>query len=196
MRSILVVTFALSILNFTVASPDSNPRVFHKRDLCSENDQVDCFDSCMPPSGVCCSDGSGTYCPSGEYCVPNGCCPTGEECSGPGGTITNNDLTGTGDLPTATTAPVSNTGIHNNPSAVQASPTTMTAPTTFGQATTNPITFNAHTSHTTAAVVTFQATTSTASPAKGSGNAVSALSDGLERYALLLIAGGQLLLGW
>jgi len=150
----------------------------------------------MPPDGVCCNDGSGSYCPFDEYCVPNGCCPNGEKCSGGGGTITFDDFTGTGALPTATSAPgATHTVTHNSPTTVEASPTTAVqntnAPNTFVQATTN---LNAQT---TAAVVTNSpATTSTGDVFKGSGNAVSALSHGLERYALILIAGGQLLLGW
>lgn len=57
-------------------------------DICAENGQVGCYSTCIPPDAVCCGDGSGTYCPSGEYCVPNGCCPNGQECNGGGGTIT------------------------------------------------------------------------------------------------------------
>lgn len=214
MRSVLFATVALSILNFTIATPDSLPRVFHKRDLCTENDQVDCFDNCMPPDGVCCNDGSGTYCPSGEYCVPNGCCPIGEECSGGGGTITNDILTGTGALPTATSVAVTQTGgqtggqsgAHTGthaPATVQTSPTQVVGATNTQAGTavtpgfTNPMnTLNAQTPTTVAVVTNVQATTSAAGSFKGSGNAVSALSDGIERYVLILIAGGQLLFGW
>jgi hypothetical protein len=39
---------------------------------------------CMPDSGTCCSDGIGSYCPSGQYCVSGGCCPDGELCTGDG----------------------------------------------------------------------------------------------------------------
>jgi len=110
-RSVLAAVLLLSCANVITASPEANPRALNqnlfgllRRDLCTENDQVDCYNDCMPPDGNCCDDGSGTYCPSGEYCVPNGCCPNGEECSGGGGTITNDDLTGTGAFPTATAA--------------------------------------------------------------------------------------------
>ena len=102
MRFVLFSAFVLSLLNFTVATPDSGPRIFHRRDICTENGQVDCYSNCMPAGAVCCSDGSGTYCPNGQYCVPNGCCPNGQECSGGGGTITETTLTGTAPLPTST----------------------------------------------------------------------------------------------
>jgi hypothetical protein len=185
MRSVLFGTLALSILNFTFAASDPGLRIFHKRDICTSNYQVVCYDNCMPPDGVCCDDGSGTYCPDGDYCVPNGCCPIGEHCSGGGGTITYDVLTGTDTYPTdtyytntATTAQVIHTTTHTTP----------TTANTIAQAATN---LNAQT-RTTSAV----ATTSAAGVFKGSGNAVSALSHSLERYALILIAGGQLLLGW
>jgi len=201
MRSILFATLGFSILNFTIAAPDSGLRIFHKRDLCTENYQVDCYDNCMPPDGVCCDDGSGTYCPFGEYCVPNGCCPNGEHCSGGGGTITYDVLTGTGTLPTntiptgvATTAAATYTTPYYTPTAVQTTQTTVAQATNSGnQATTN---LNFQTQQTTVTNRPATTTTSSSGQFTSSGNALSALSHGLERYALLLIAGGQLLLGW
>ncbi|KAI0632715.1 hypothetical protein C8Q77DRAFT_1158190 [Trametes polyzona] len=45
--------------------------------------------TCFPLDGsVCCDDGSGTFCPPRNVCIPNGCCPIGETCQGSGGTIT------------------------------------------------------------------------------------------------------------
>ena len=65
---------------------------------CSSSGQATCEKSCMPIDAVCCDDGSSTYCPNGEYCVPNGCCPTGETCDGVGG----GTLTLGGSAPTST----------------------------------------------------------------------------------------------
>ena len=102
MHFFFFVTFVLSFLNFTAAAPDAGLRILHRRDVCTQNGQVDCYSNCMPPKAVCCSDGSGTYCPSGEYCVPGGCCPNGKTCTGGGGTSTITTLTGTGPSHTAT----------------------------------------------------------------------------------------------
>ena len=108
MHYFFFVTFVLSFLNFTAAAPDSGLRILHRRDVCTQDGQVDCYSNCMPPQAVCCSDGSGTYCPPVEYCVPNGCCPNGETCTGGGGTTTKTTLTGTGSSPTQ--IPTSTTG--------------------------------------------------------------------------------------
>jgi len=64
----------------------SNP--FLVRDICSSNGMVDCEQSCMPAGSQCCDDGSSTYCPVGQYCIPNACCPIGETCTGGGGGTT------------------------------------------------------------------------------------------------------------
>ena len=64
----------------------SNP--FLARDICSSNGQVDCEQSCMPLGAQCCDDGSSTFCPVGQYCIPNACCPIGETCDGGGGGTT------------------------------------------------------------------------------------------------------------
>jgi hypothetical protein len=116
MRSTLYATFLLSFLNLTLAT-SNHPRIFRRGDICYENDQVDCDSSCMPADANCCNDGSGTYCPSGEYCDIDGCCPEGELCSGGGGTATIDNLTGTGSFPTGT--PIST----ENPVPTGAAPT-------------------------------------------------------------------------
>lgn len=186
----------LSILHFTVATPDSLPRNIFRRDICTENGQVDCFDSCMPPDGVCCNDGSGTYCPFGNNCVPNGCCPIGEECSGGGGTITNDFLTGTGSLPTDTSIPES----PNTPTTAIITPTnaegSSNVPIPTAEITYTPIQTVEGSSTPATVTVTNTQTTASANTVKNGGNAMSALINNSERYALLLITAGQLLLGW
>lgn len=47
--------------------------------------ETTCETGCMPSGGVCCGDGTNTYCPSGTECRPNGCCPPGKACLGSGG---------------------------------------------------------------------------------------------------------------
>ena len=97
---------SLMLATLSLARPDRLGGLF-RRDLCTDNDEVDCEQSCMPAGSVCCNDGSSTYCDPGTTCIPGGCCPVGQQCSGPGGTETFL-LTGTGALPTggavATTA--------------------------------------------------------------------------------------------
>jgi len=100
MRSTLYATLLLSFLSLTLATL-SRPRIF-RRDICSENDYVDCDSSCMPAGANCCNDGSGTYCLSDQYCNPGGCCPDGEQCDTNAGTATIGTLTGTGSMPTDT----------------------------------------------------------------------------------------------
>src|ERR1700722_13055005 len=109
MRSTLYATFLLSFLNLTLATP-SHARIFRRDDICSENNQVDCDFSCMPADANCCDDGSGTYCPSGQYCNLGGCCPEGEQCGIGAGTTTIDTLTGTGSMPTGTPIVTGNFG--------------------------------------------------------------------------------------
>jgi hypothetical protein len=98
------ILLSLSLLTLSFASPDRQGGLV-RRDICTDNSEVDCEQSCMPAGSVCCNDGSSTYCDPGEVCIPGGCCPRGQECSGPGGTQTL-ILTGTGALPTGNTSPL------------------------------------------------------------------------------------------
>lgn len=199
MRSVLIVSFALSFLHAAVAT-DANPRVLHardlfldKRDLCTENGQVDCYDSCSPPDAVCCSDGSGTYCPNGEYCVPDGCCPNGESCSGGGGTLTNDILTGTG-----TTAPLT-----TNQAQTTHAQTTATGNgnTQGGGLSQNTATQNANTQTTAAATKTVTAPTGNAQNTGAGSTTTVVASSGSSRNAManlavLVLVAGQSMLGW
>lgn len=97
--------FRLLLVAGVAAAAQLNPRIAHsdlfrrQSDSCAADGLAVCESSCMPLDGVCCDDGSSTYCDSGNYCVPGGCCETGETCSGGGGTITNiiSGPTSTGD---------------------------------------------------------------------------------------------------
>ncbi len=95
---------SLSLLTLSLAIPDRQGGLL-RRDICSDNSEVDCEQSCMPAGSVCCNDGSSTYCDEGDVCIPGGCCPIGQVCTGPGGTQTLL-LTGTGALPTGNTSPL------------------------------------------------------------------------------------------
>jgi len=195
-RSILAAVFVLSCANFVTASPEALPRGLSRnlmgllrRDLCTENGQVDCFNDCMPPDGNCCDDGSGTYCPSGEYCVPNGCCPNGDECSGGGGTVTYDDLTGTGSFPTGTAAQSTTQTFVQTPTTTfgNAATTAKASQTGLANTATSTTHVNAETSTkaSTAAVVTV---TQGSSSSSGAGSTSSSIA---ERYALLLLAFAQ-----
>ena len=97
------IAFLLS-LNLGLATSDSerlHAHLFSRSDICTENNSVACDSSCMPPGSVCCYDGSGSFCTSGNFCDSDGCCPIGEMCTGPGGTMTFDVLTGTGSFPTS-----------------------------------------------------------------------------------------------
>ena len=56
----------------------------------------------MPANANCCHEGTGVFCPSGEFCVANGCCPDGQVCGTSGGGTETIDLTGTAVSPTKT----------------------------------------------------------------------------------------------
>lgn len=205
MRSVLFASVAFTLLNFTVAASNANPRIIYARDLflakrqdiCTENGEVDCYDSCAPVDADCCSDGSGTYCPNGQYCVPDGCCPEGEICSGDGGTITDDNLTGTGSYPTSTAGNAETT-------AQQAT----TAKTTKAATTAATVTEENNTLSTAAATKTVTAgnssPTTTASQStktvtaesgnSSGGNGMSDLIHGSGISALLALVAGQLLL--
>lgn len=82
--------------------PRALPNTLEVRQTCSSLDEATCEQSCMPFDAVCCNDGSSTYCPFLQTCVPDGCCPDGEICSGGGGTTT---IDNSAPLPTATSDP-------------------------------------------------------------------------------------------
>ena len=101
MRFNRTLFFFLSLILICLASSERRAGIF-RRDLCTDNHQVDCESSCMPAGSVCCNDGSSTFCNAGSVCIPNGCCPVGQTCAGTGGTTTFADLTtGGSTIPTA-----------------------------------------------------------------------------------------------
>src|ERR1700742_827480 len=112
MRAFLLAYFSIALINPSLAFSERQSGLL-RRDICSDNQMVDCDTNCMPVGSRCCNDGSGTYCPSGDVCIPGGCCPIGKKCSGPGATMTNNILTGTGSFPTDTTSRTTRTPTTN-----------------------------------------------------------------------------------
>ncbi|KAF8861554.1 hypothetical protein BDZ45DRAFT_671865 [Acephala macrosclerotiorum] len=66
-------------------NPRIVPNALLARQSCSSSGEATCDQSCMPIDAVCCNDGSSTFCPNGESCVPGGCCSDGETCDGSGG---------------------------------------------------------------------------------------------------------------
>jgi hypothetical protein len=81
--------------SFPTPATQLNPRALSNalqiRQTCGSEGEATCEQSCMPLDAVCCNDGSSTFCPFGDVCIPNGCCPVGETCSGGGGTVTFNN---------------------------------------------------------------------------------------------------------
>jgi len=202
-RSVLAAILVLSCANVITASPEALPRALNhnlfgllRRDLCTENGQVDCYNDCMPPDGNCCDDGSGTYCPSGEYCVPNGCCPNGEECSGGGGTITYDDLTGTGQFPTGTAAATtSEETFVPAPTTTFANGVTTTAKATQTADLSTATSTSTHTTNEDTGSTTKSSTGGATVTVVGSSNGAGSFTPSIvEQYALFLIAFAQWLL--
>jgi hypothetical protein len=98
----LLLHLSLATLSLAISprKPLSKRHVgLFRRDICTNNNEVDCESSCMPAGSVCCNDGSSTYCNAGSLCIPNACCPVGSTCTGSGGTQTLTVLTATGANP-------------------------------------------------------------------------------------------------
>jgi hypothetical protein len=187
MRTIFYTTLLLSLLNLTVATSSRQLKLF-RRDICSSNGEIDCDTNCMPVGSVCCNDGSGTYCPSGDRCVPDGCCPIGEQCSGGGGTLTVNDLTGTDSFPTSTGNSVYKS---TTPTFYSTTPTFESTTRTFQSysATAQPTATNTVTRSTVAS------TPSTTPVTQASGAALGRASHSFELHLIAGIAAGFFMLG-
>jgi hypothetical protein len=178
------ILLSLSLATFSLASPDRLGGLI-RRDVCTDNAEVDCEQSCMPAGSVCCNDGSSTYCDSGDTCIPGGCCPVGQECSGPGGTQTF-FLTGTGVLPTDTVVPKQTSKAGGQSASFTAAPLDTSTSKAAGGGT----------AKTTA---TAGGATATHSAASGGTTAAIQLTSGGKRlgseiYAIAVVAVGQFLL--
>jgi hypothetical protein len=175
---------SLILATLSLARPDRLGGLL-RRDLCTDNSEIDCEQSCMPVGSICCNDGSSTYCDAGTVCIPGGCCPVGQQCSGPGGTETFL-LTGTGALPTG--GPVATTAGNGGPSNVFTVAPLDTSTNLAGGSTPKTSSTKAGTSaaHTAASAGSTAATQAT--------GGAPGQSRGSELYAIMVIAVGQLLL--
>jgi hypothetical protein len=181
MRSLSpLLFFQLSLVPLSLATAGPRGLIF-RRDICTDNGEVDCESKCMPPGAVCCNDGSSTYCPAGNNCIPNGCCPKGSTCSGGGGgTITNDILTGTGTFPV---------GGKTTSAAVVVATTKSTTPI-FTQAATTPVTKS--TTNTPVFASTSSSTGAQSSLAVGAAPGGQLFNS--EAYAMAFVAMGQFIL--
>jgi hypothetical protein len=177
---------SLSLATLSVAIPERLGGLV-RRDICTDNDEVDCEQSCMPAGSVCCNDGTSTYCDEGTTCIPGGCCPIGQTCSGPGGTQTF-FLTGTGAAPTggteSTSKPAGKTQTQTqSASFFTVAPTDTSTQSVAGGSTAKTTSTATHTASSGGSTAATQAN----GGAQGQGR-------GSELYALAVVAVGQFLL--
>jgi hypothetical protein len=86
-------------LDLTLATVHYHRGMPRQQETFYQNSLVNCDSECMPADANCCHDGSGTFCPSGEYCVANSCCAKGKVCGPSGGGTATDTLTGTAPAP-------------------------------------------------------------------------------------------------